>query len=415
MRSIDAVVIGAGQAGVAMSHALTRFRIEHVVLERGRVAERWRSERWDSLRLLTPNWMNRLPGHAYDGPDPDGFMTMPEVVRFFDACAAGAPVEQETEVRALRPFPGGWLLETSRGTWRARVVVLATGQCDVPAVPRCAAAMPRAIVQITPSSYRNPASLPEGRVLVVGAGASALQIADELRAAGREVTLSVGRHTRAPRRYRGQDIWWWLHRAGVLEDRAEDETDLARARAQPSFQLVGGAPPRDLDLGTLRDAGVRVVGRTRGAAGRLLQLGEDLAESVAGAQRPLESMIARIDRVADALGAPREAWPAPLAGFGAGPPRLDLVAEGIRGIVWATGYRRATAWLRVPGLTDAAGEVRHRGGVTPAPGLFVLGLSFLRRRGSNLIGGVGADAAAIATEVAGHLAENLSSQRRAAA
>lgn len=414
MRSIDVAVIGAGQAGLAMSHALARFRIEHVVLERGRVAERWRSERWDSLRLLTPNWMNRLPGHAYSGSDPGGFMTMPEVVDFFEACAADVPVEGDTQVRALRPFIGGWLLETSRGTWRARVVVVATGQCDVPAVPRCAASLPRGIVQTTPSAYRNPASLPDGRVLVVGAGASALQIAEELRAAGREVTLSVGRHTRTPRRYRGRDIWWWLHRAGMLEDRAQDEADLARARAQPSFQLVGGVPPRDLDLGTLRDAGVRVVGRVRGGAGRLLQLGEDLAESVAGAQRPLESMLARIDRVADAMGAPREAWPAPLAGFGAGPLRLDLVAEGIRGIVWATGYRRETSWLRVPGLLDAAGEVRHRGGVTPAPGLFLLGLGFLRRRGSNLIGGVGADAAAIATEVAGHLAEMLPRQRRAA-
>jgi putative flavoprotein involved in K+ transport len=418
MRSIDAVVVGAGQAGLAMSHELARFGIGHVVLERGRVAERWRSERWDSLRLLTPNWMSRLPGHAHAGPDPDGFMTMPEVIGFLDtyARAFAAPVEQETEVRALRPFAGGWLLETSRGTWRAQVVVIATGHCGVPAVPRFAAAIPPSIHQLTPSGYRTPGALPEGGVLVVGAAASALQIAEELRAAGREVVLSAGRHTRAPRSYRGRDIWWWMDCAGMLEDRAEDQTDIARARAQPSLQLVGGTPPRDLDLATLRAMGVRIVGRTRGAAGRLMHFADDLAGNVAGAQRPLESMLARIDRVADAMGAPREAWPAMPEGFGPGPLRLDLGAERIRSIVWATGYRRDTAWLRVPGLLDAAGEVRHRGGVTPAPGLYVLGLRFLRRRSSNFLGGVGADATALAVEAAGHLAQTvLPSHRRAAA
>ncbi|WP_372620634.1 NAD(P)-binding domain-containing protein [Falsiroseomonas sp.] len=417
MRSTDAIVIGAGQAGLAMSHELARFGIEHVVFERGRIGERWRSERWDSLTLLTPNWMNRLPGHAYAGSDPDGFMTMPEVIGFLDGYAQSfaAPVEEGTEVRALRPFIGGWLLETSRGTWRARVVVVATGHCGAPAIPRFASAVAPAIHQTTPSAYRNPASLPEGGVLVVGAAASALQIAEELRAAGREVVLAAGRHTRAPRRYRGRDIWWWLDRAGMLEDSAEREPDIARARAQPSFQLVGGTPARDLDLGTLRAMGVRVVGRMRGAAGRLAQFAEDLEQNVAGAQRPLESMLARIDPIADALGAPREDWPAPLDGFGPGPARLDLKAEGIRSIVWATGYRRDNAWLRVPGLLDAAGEVRHRGGVTPAPGLYLLGLHFLRRRGSNLIGGVGADAAALAIEAAGHLAALSDTSRRLAA
>lgn len=416
MRSIDAVVIGAGQAGLAMSHELARFGIEHVVLERGRVAERWRSECWDSLTLLTPNWMSRLPGQVHTGPDPDGFMTMPEVIGFLGAYARGvaAPVEEGTAVRALRPFIGGYLLETDRGTWRARVVVVATGHCQVPAVPRFAAAVPPAIRQLSPSEYRNPGALPAGGVLVVGAGASALQIAEELRGAGREVILSVGRHTRAPRSYRGRDIWWWMDRAGMLSDRAEDQADIARARAQPSMQLVGGTPRRDLDLGTLKGMGVRIVGRTRGAAGRLLQLCDDLAETVAGAQKPLESMLSRIDRVADAMGAPREAWPAPLQGFGPGPARLDLVAESIRSIVWATGYRRDNAWLRVPGLLDATGEVRHRGGVTAAPGLYLLGLRFLRHRASNFIGGVGADAGALAAEAAGHLHQTTSQRRLAA-
>jgi putative flavoprotein involved in K+ transport len=411
MRNIDAVVIGAGQAGLAISHEFTRLGIAHVVLERGRVAERWRSERWDSLRLLTPNWMNGLPRQPYAGPDPDGFMTMPEVIGFLEAYAASAPVETETEVRALRSLGGAYLLETSRGTWRARVVVVATGHCGLPAVPRFAAGLPPTIRQVTPSSYRNPDSLPDGGVLVVGAGASALQIAEELAAAGRKVILSAGRHTRVPRRYRGRDIWWWMHQAGVPEDRAEDQADLARARAQPSLQLVGSTPPRDIDLGTLREMGVRVVGRMRGASGRLLQFCDDLAETVAGAQKPLHGVLARIDPVANALGAPREAWPVPLDGFGPGPERLDLVTERIRGVVWATGYRRDHTWLRIPGLLDEAGETRHRGGVTPAPGLYLLGLRFLRRRSSSFIGGVGADATAIAQQAAGHLAQHAFTDR----
>ncbi len=407
MRSTDALVIGAGQAGLAMSHALARFGLAHVVLERGRVAERWRSERWDSLRLLTPNWMSRLPGHAYDGPDPEGFMTMPEVIGFLDSYAAGAPVETDTEVRALRSFGGDYLAETSRGTWRARVVVIATGHCDIPSVPRFAAGIAPGIRQLAPPQYRNPAALPEGGVLVVGAGASAVQIAEELRDAGREVALSVGRHTRAPRAYRGQDIWRWMDRTGMLEDRAEDQPDLARARSQPSLQLVGGNPPRTLDLGTLRAKGVRIVGRVRGAAGRLIQLGDDLPACVTGAEKPMQSLLARIDPLADSLGAPREAWPEPLTGRGPGPVRLDLGAERIRSIIWATGYRRNTAWLRLPGLLDAEGEVRHRGGITPAPGLYLLGLRFLRRRSSNFLGGVGADAIALAAEAAGHLAQRF--------
>lgn len=413
MRSTDALVIGAGQAGLAMSHALARFGIDHVVLERGRVAERWRSERWDSLRLLTPNWMNGLPGRPYAGPDPDGFMTMPEVIGLLDAHAAEAPVETGTEVHALRAPGGAYLLETGRGTWRARAVVVATGHCDLPAIPRFAAGVTGAVRQIPAADYRNPGALPAGGVLVVGAGASALQIAEELRAAGREVLLSVGRHTRMPRRYRGRDIWWWMHRAGVLEDRAEDQADLARARAQPSPQLIGAAPPRDLDLGTLRAMGVRILGRMRGAAGRLAQFEDNLPDCIAGAQKPMESLLARIDPVADALGAPPGPWPAPLAGFAPGPARLDLKAAGIGSIVWATGYRRNTAWLRIPGLLDAAGELRHRGGVTPSPGLYLLGLRFLRRRSSNFLGGVGADAFALAAEVSGHLVQ--STPRRAAA
>jgi putative flavoprotein involved in K+ transport len=405
MRSTDVLVIGAGQAGLAASHELSRLGVAHVVLERGRVAERWRSERWDSLRLLTPNWMTLLPGYAYAGPHPDGFMSLPELIEFLAGYAAAidAPVEEETAVTALRPLGDLWHVETTGGCWRARAVVIAAGHCGRPAVPGFAAALSPAIQQVTASAYRNPGSLPKGGVLVVGAAASGLQIAEELRVAGRDVAVSAGRHTRAPRSYRGRDIFWWMHHAGLLEDRAEDQADLRRAAAQPSLQLVGGLPRRDLDLGVLQAMGVRVLGRAVGAEGTVLRFADDLATSVAGAQKPMESMLRRIDVAADALNAPQQGWPAPPQGFAPTPPALDLAAEGIRTIVWATGYRRDHSWLRVPGLLDEVGELRHRGGIAAVPGLYLLGLRFMRRRISNFLGGVGIDATVIAGEVARHL------------
>ncbi|MBR0673237.1 NAD(P)-binding domain-containing protein [Neoroseomonas soli] len=408
MRTTDAIIIGAGQAGLAMSHCLAAHGIDHVVLERGRVAERWRSERWDSLRLLTPNWMSRLPGWSYRGDDPDGFMTMPEVVAHLEGYAAAAPVESGVAVHALHPALFGYRLETSAGTFAARAVVIATGQCDLPHIPAMAAALPKAIRQVTPSCYRNPGRLPPGGVLVVGASASGVQIAEEIHRSGRPVTLAVGRHTRLPRRWRGRDILDWMQRAGVLEERAEQVRDLAAARAQPSLQLIGRHA--SLDLGTLRAIGVRVAGRLEAIAGARVTLRDDLAETTEAAQRTLDRLLARLGAVADAEGAPDEPHPPPLAPFASSLRGIDLAADGIRTVLWATGFRRNYAWLRLPVL-DAAGEIRHQGGVTPMPGLYVLGLRFLRRRNSNFLDGVGADAEALAAELHAHLA----TQRRAAA
>lgn len=407
-RTTDALVIGAGQAGLAMSQCLTREGIDHVVLERGRTAERWRSERWDSLRLLTPNWMSRLPGGwAYRGPDPEGFMTMAEVIAHLEgyARAFAAPVETGMAVRALRRVAGGFLAETGAGpAWRARLVVIATGQCGTPAVPAGAASLPRAVRQVTPSCYRNPGMLPEGGVLVVGASASGVQLAEEIHRSGRPVTLSVGRHVRLPRRWRGRDILDWMQRAGVLTERAEEVPDLAWARTQPSLQLVGRRDP-PIDLGTLHRMGVRLAGRLVDIdAGGALHLADDLAQRAASAERSLHRMLARIAPLAEAEGAPAEAPPASPALPAETPARLDLAAEGIRTVVWATGYRRDYRWLQVPGVLDAAGEVLHAGGVTQAPGLYVLGLRFLRRRNSSFIDGVGADAEALCRHALGHLA-----------
>ena len=409
MRRVTAAIIGAGHAGLAMSHCLGRRGIEHVVLERGRVAERWRSERWDSLHLLTPNWMSRLPDWSYQGPDPDGFMTMPEVTSFLEAYAhaSAAPVAEGTEVHALRRACELFHVETSRGVWQSRIVVLATGHCDLPLVPAIARELPPSVHQVTPSRYRNPAALPEGGVLVVGASATGLQIADELHRAGRAVSLSVGRHTRVPRRYRGRDICWWMDRAGVLDESIAEVADLARARTQPSLQLVGAPDRSSLDLGMLQARGVRVLGRSVAIDGRVMRFRDDLEETTAAAQRRLERLLARIDGVAGAMGAPRDpaAWrsirlaPSPCA--------LDLAAEGIRSVVWATGYRRDYRWLTLPVLDDA-GEIIHDGGVTPLPGLYVLGLRFLRRRKSSFLDGAGGDAEALAAHIVGHLANSPS-------
>jgi putative flavoprotein involved in K+ transport len=413
MQRIPALIIGAGQAGLAMSYCLTARGIDHVVLERGRVAERWHSERWDSLRLLSPNWMTRLPGWSYRGNDPDGFMTAAEFARYLQAYAAAsvAPVQTGTTVQSVRRDALGFRVETDRGRWRAGSVVIATGYCGAPAVPSLARLLPAGLHQVTPSDYRNPGQLPQGGVLIVGASATGVQLADEILGSGREVWLSVGRHIRLPRRYRGHDIYHWLERAGVLDETAADIADLQRARALPSFQLVGRADGRTIDLGTLRDAGVHLLGHLAGVNRAVLQLRDDLADSSAHAHAALERLLRRIDLVADADGAPPDLSEAgaPLE-LGCSPQALDLEATGIRTVLWATGFRRDYGWLHVPVL-DRAGEIVHDGGVTPCPGLYVLGLRLLRRRQSSFIDGVGFDA----EELAGELARRLAQPFQAAA
>jgi putative flavoprotein involved in K+ transport len=403
MRHTDAIIIGAGQAGLAISHCLDELGIDHVVLERGRVAERWRSERWDSLRLLTPNWMNRLPGCSYQGADPDGFMAAAEVVAFLEqyATASSAPVVCGATVRSVRRVPGGYRVESDRGAWHARSVVIATGHCDVPFVPAIAERLPSTIHQVTSTKYRNPTELPDGGVLVVGASASGVQLAEEIQRSGRQVTISVSRHTRLPRLYRGRDIMWWLDRYGILEDDTVTASELEAARWQPSMQLVGRPERTNLDLCVLRDIGVRLVGRMAGIDDGVLQLNQNLAEAVAGSHGRMERLLKRIDVFADAAGAPAEAWPARFA-VGMSPATLDLAADGIRTVIWATGFVRNYRWLHVPVL-DASNEIIHTGGVTTSTGLYVIGLRFLRRRDASFIGAVRGDAAELAAELQRHL------------
>jgi len=232
------LIIGAGQAGLAMSHCLSELDIEHVVLERGQLAQRWRTQSWDSLRLLTPNWMTRLPGFQYDGSDPDGFMSAPELIAFFERYAASSatPILTDTAVQSVERSMDGFRVVTSRGEWSASSVVVATGYCDLPAIPPASRSVAPSVLQIAAPDYRRPDHLPTGGVLVVGGSATGVQLADEIQRSGRQVTLAVGRHTRLPRSHRGRDILWWLDRLGALSQSADEDEDNERSRHQPSMQ-----------------------------------------------------------------------------------------------------------------------------------------------------------------------------------
>jgi putative flavoprotein involved in K+ transport len=281
-------------------------------------------------------------------------------------------------------------------------VVVATGHCDQPHVPAVADHLSLSVHQITPNAYRNPDGLPDGGVLVVGAAASGVQIAEELARAGRPVTLAVGSHTRLPRRYRGMDIWWWLERLGVLDQTIDKAQDPQRARRAPSLQLAGRVDGGDLDLGALQGGGVRLAGRLRGIGGTTVHLGADLADTTARADARMRRVLADIDAYIDANALMAEVLDRePIAAVRAegGPGRLDLESEGITTVVWATGFRRRYPWLRAPVL-DQYGEIRHRRGVTPVPGLYVLGLRFQHRRNSSFIDGARHDAEFIADHLA---------------
>jgi len=261
-----------------MSRCLSERSIEHVVLERGDVANAWRTERWDSLRLLTPNWQSRLPGFGYDGPDLEGYRTVPEVVDFIARYARviAAPVETNTAVTSVRPADAGYRVITNRGDWSCRTLVIATGACNIPDVPAVATAVPPSITTMTPMQYRNPGRLPDGGVLVVGASATGTQIAAEIQRSGRPVTLAVGEHIRAPRIYRGKDIQWWMDAAGVLDERYDAVDDINRARRVPSLQLTGSPERSTLDLNALTAMGVRLAGRLAGINGGTAQFAGSL-------------------------------------------------------------------------------------------------------------------------------------------
>jgi len=392
-----------------MSRVLTERSIDHVVLERGEVANSWRKERWDSLRLLTPNWLSRLPGHAYAGSDPDGFMNLPEVVKFIAGFAAetSAPVRTHTAVTSVGSVEGGYRVETEQGEIRCRSLVIASGANNSPRVPDLHQGVPQTLQSLTTFSYRNPDTLPAGGVLIVGAAATGVQLADEIHRSGRPVTLCVGEHVRLPRSYRGRDILWWMENSGVWNQRYDQIEDLERARRLPSPQLVGTPEHATLELNGLSGAGIEIVGRLATVRdGRALFSG-GLVNQLALADLKMERLLDTFDAWARESQIDSEVAPVERFAPTRVPPSsrlsLDLRSGEFRSIVWATGYRPDYRWLTLPVLTHK-GELRHDGGVViGAPGMYVLGLPVLRRRKSSFINGAEADA----RDLAGHLAAYL--------
>ncbi|MEM8646736.1 MAG: NAD(P)-binding domain-containing protein [Pseudomonadota bacterium] len=414
MKTTTTVIIGAGQSGLAFSKQLSARSVDHVVLERGDIAQAWRSERWDSLRLLTPNWQTRLEGYRYNGPDPDGYMSAADVAAFLGGYAAYAhePVETHTHVLAVTATEGGYRVETTKGDWLCSSLVAATGACSVANVPALDSEVLPSITSLSLMDYKSPNQLEDGGVLVVGASASGAQLAKEIQAAGHQVTLSTGEHVRLPRVYRGQDICWWMNETGLMDTHYQDVEDLRRARKVASLQLMGSDERCNIDLNTLQTSGIRIVGRLQGMREGTALFSGALRNHCMLADLKMNRLLENVDEWVSATGRTHEFEPAhrfretriaeetPLS--------LYLPDENIKTIIWATGFKPDFSWLHLP-VFDRKGALRHDGGIaTDVDGLYVMGLPFMRRRKSSYIDGVADDAA----DLADHLTANLN--RRAA-
>ena len=402
-------MIGAGHAGLAISRVLTEHSIDHIVLERGEVANSWRCERWESLRLLTPNWQSRLPGFPYNGTDPDGFMTMPELIERISGFAStiSAPLRTHTSVTSVRRVDGVYHVATDQSEIRCRSVVLASGAANIPRVPEVRRAVPERIECVSTFDYQNPERLPRGGVLVVGASATGVQLADEIHRSGRPVTLSVGEHVRLPRTYRGRDVLWWMEASGVWNQRYDEIDDLERARGLPSPQLIGTPERTTLDLNVLRAAGVEIVGRLAAIRDGCALFSGGLRNQFALADLKMRRLLDTFDDWASKSAFDVEVGPPerfePTRSPEAPRLALDLRRGEIRSIVWATGFRPDYRWLDVPVL-NYKGELRHDGGVVlEAPGMYAIGLPVLRRRKSTFIIGAEDDA----RDLIGHLTRYL--------
>ncbi len=402
---IDVAIIGAGPAGLATSHELTRAGVGHVVLERGEIGQSWRG-RWDSFCLVTPNWTVQLPGGAYAGDDPDGFMPRDEIVDHFVryAAAFAAPIREGIEVLSLRPLADGeFELQTSDGAIRAARVVIASGAYQRPYRPPGAASLPESMHAIDVEGYENPGEIPRGGVLVVGSGQSGCQIAEELVDAGREVFLACGRAPWTLRRIGGRDLVWWAVESGFVEQRVEDLPD-PRARLTANILASGRDGGHDLHLRTLRSRGVNLLGHFIGGDARRAQFAPDLGETVAWGDERCRQYSGLIARVVEERGLPMPDLPDPEPFDGAAPESLDLA--GIGAVIFTGGFRPDyQRWVDVPGAFDDLGFPVHVDGQSEAaPGLYFVGVHFLRKRKSSVLFGMGEDAAIVARHIAGNAA-----------
>ena len=402
--SIDTIIIGGGQGGLATSYHLQQQGREHRVLERADCAgPAWRDGRWDSFTMVTPNWTVRLPGAEYNGAEPGGFMTRAETVALFADYAQrfGLPLQTNTEVQCVEAGPsGGFLVHTPLASYRAKNVVVATGLFQQPKIPDCAQRLPAGVAQCHSAHYRHPAQLPEGAVLVVGSSQSGCQIAQEIHASGRPVFLCVSGAVRTPRRYRGKDIVEWSNLLGVY-DRTPDMLPSPRARFAANPQMAGKTEGGSINLHQFARSGIQLLGRLADVQEGTLQLAPDLHANLAKADQFEATMLKGIDAYVDKAGldAPAEQLPRLEDGY-LQPQRtgLDLEASGIRSVVWATGYRFDFGMVRFPVFDEDGYPVQQRG-ATAQPGLYFVGLPWLYKQKSGLLLGVGEDAAYVAGRI----------------
>ena len=404
MEHAEVAVIGAGPAGLAAGRELLDAGVEHVVLERDRVGQTWR-DRWDEFRLVTPNWATQLPGRPYDGSDPDGFMPRDEVVEYLERCAAdlGAAVREGVEVGSLEARPGGGLtLRTSTGDMRADAVVVATGSYRRPHRPHPAAALPQGLLQLDVTDYRNERELPDGPVLIVGSGQSGCQLAEELHDAGREVVLACGKAPWAPRRIDGRDLIWWAASSGYLDATLESLPSPA-ARLAGNVLVTGHDGGRDLNLRTLRERGVTLVGHLNGATGRRARFAPDLGETVAWGDERYEQFMNLVRKVVAERGI-EVAEPDPPAPFDPqAPEEVDLTGFGA--VLFAGGFRPDYGAL-VPwseAFDELGFPLQRDGESTVVPGLYFMGVHFMRKRQSATLVGMAEDAAVVTERIAARL------------
>jgi putative flavoprotein involved in K+ transport len=398
-RSVNVAIIGGGQAGLATSWHLNQAGVDHVVLESGRVAETWRSRRWDSFCLVTPNRFVQLPGAPYDAPDPDGFMLLAQLIDHFQSWANSfdAPVEGNTTVTSLEEDKGGFLLRLPSGTINARTVVVATGAYQRPYRPAGAELLPHDVVQLFAEEYSNPAALPPGAVLIVGSGQTGCQLAEELHQSGRKVYLACGRCVWIPRRLEGHDLVWWMVESGFM-DRTPDKLPSPAARLLGNPQATGHDGGRDLHFRVLHDMGVELLGRYAGAEGSKLQFADDLAASVDFGDARLADLLKFVEAscVAKGTKAPTFEMPPPLRIKTR--TELDIARDGIGTVIWTSGYRPDYGWVKLP-VFDGMGFPVQVDGCSTVPGLYFMGVHWMRKNKSSILLGVGEDAEVVARHI----------------
>jgi putative flavoprotein involved in K+ transport len=398
-----AIVIGGGQAGLSMSHCLKQRGIDHVVFEKHRVGHEWRTHRWDSFCLVTPNWQCQLPGFPYSGSDPHGFIRKDEIVRYLESYAASfaPPLVENTAVTALRRTASGlYEIETSAGACSANQVVVAIGGYHLPVVPGFAERLPADVMQMHSCDYKNPQSLPPGGVLVVGSGQSGCQIAEDLHLAGRKVHLCLGSAPRTARFYRGRDVVDWLYDMGYYDMPVHEHPLKERVRAKANHYVTGRDGGRDIDLRKFAAEGMQLYGRLTDVRGTRLAFAPDLAKNLDQADAVAESIKTTIDKFIEARGiqAPQEARYVPIWKPSHEPESLDLAQAGITSIIWSIGYRSDYRWIEVP-VFDGRGYPSHQRGVTTADGLYFLGLPWLYTWGSGRFSGIARDANYLADRI----------------